>query len=320
MHDNQPIAPTSTTPYRKLKDYWHSRFGGRMQKISLCAGVTCPNRDGTLGTKGCLYCSNEAFIPGYCSPDAPLDEQIEQGLNFQSKRYSRAAGFLGYLQAYTNTYGPLDGLINNYETVLQHPRLSGLVIGTRPDCIPDSLLDWLRNAAKHKPIYIELGIESFSDDTLSAMNRGHCYQDAIDALERINEYEIPTGAHFLVGFPGEPWTMFFDSVDELNKLPIHSIKVHQLHVFKSTPLAQIYRQFPAKFSFPTKEDYFRKAAEWLTRLRPDIYIDRMFGDAPPQYVLNETWGIRMDRIVQEFDQYLQEIQCSQGSRYNLPSY
>ncbi|MGC9452764.1 MAG: TIGR01212 family radical SAM protein, partial [Oceanipulchritudo sp.] len=291
--------------YPKLKDYWRARFGGRVQKVSLHAGFTCPNRDGTLGVGGCSYCSNEAFIPGYCHAGTSLEEQIGQGLAFQRKRYPRAVGFLGYLQAYTNTHGPMEQLVEIYETVLAHPGLAGMVIGTRPDCLPDALLDWLVAANQRKPVYLELGIESFCDDTLRRMNRGHTFAQARDAVDRVAARGLPVGGHFLVGFPGEPWKRFFDAVELLNALPLHSVKVHQLHVFKGTSLARMYETDPSAFVFPSKEEYFAKAAEWLRRLRPDLYVDRIFGDAPLKYILSPAWGVRLDQLLREFEEYFQ---------------
>lgn len=299
--------------YRKLKDYWRERFGGRVQKISLHQGMTCPNRDGTLGTGGCLYCSNEAFTPAYCHTGDGLKTQINSGLAFQKKRYPRAVGFLGYLQAYTNTYGPMETLMETYKTVLEDDRLVGMVIGTRPDCLPDSLLDWLCEAAKEKTIYIELGIESFSDKVLEAMNRGHTFAQAEEAVHRVAERGLLVGGHFLVGFPGEPWSRFFDSVDKLNALPLHSVKVHQLHVFKGTPLANMFINNPEKFDFPDKDAYIERASKWITHIRPDLYIDRVFGDAPLKFIVNPAWGVRMDRIVAEFDKVIEQKGIRQGS-------
>lgn len=301
--------------YRKLKDYWNERMGGRVQKVSLHAGLTCPNRDGTLGRGGCLYCSNEAFTPGYCHGGADLREQMEMGLAFQRRRYPRAVGFLGYLQAYTNTYGALEELVPLYEQVLQHPQFAGLVIGTRPDCLPDKLLDWLAEQARHKAVYLELGIESFSDQTLAAMNRGHSFEQAREAVERVAARGIPVGGHFLVGFPGEPWRAFFEQADRLNRLPLHSVKVHQLHVFRNTPLANLYAAEPERFDFPSRVAYFTAAGEWLQRLRPDLLVDRLFGDAPLDRILNPTWGVRLDVLVREFDAWAESMDIQQGSRY-----
>ncbi len=312
-------ATEMTARYRKLKDYWRGRFGGRVQKVSLHAGMTCPNRDGSLGTGGCAYCSNEAFTPAYCHSGDSLEEQIEQGLAFQARRYPRAVGFVGYLQAYTNTYGPLEKLVGIYETILGHPGLSGLVVGTRPDCLPDSLLDYLQAAATRKPVYVELGIESMEDATLARMNRGHSHAQAVEGIQRVAAHGLPVGAHFLVGFPGEVWTRFFERVDEINALPLHSIKVHQLHVFKGTPLARQYLDHPEAFDFPRVEDYFEQLAGWLARLRPDLYIDRLFGDAPLKYILNPSWGIRLDVLVARFDAWLEQRGVSQGCRHRRAS-
>jgi radical SAM protein (TIGR01212 family) len=305
--------------YRKLKDYWQSMAGGRMQKISLHAGFSCPNRDGTIGYGGCHYCSNAAFTPAYCHSGDSIAEQIAAGIAFQRRRYPRAAGFLGYLQAYTNTHGPLEQLVDIYECVLGHPQLHGMVIGTRPDCLPEALLDWLAEAARRKPVYIELGIESFSNAVLAAMNRGHTIEQAEDAVARVAARGLPVGGHFLVGFPGEPWNAFFDQPDRINRLPLHSVKVHQLHVFKDTALARRYRERPQDFHFPAMDAYLRRAAGWLTRLRPELYIDRIVGDAPARFVINPGWGVRLDAVVRRFDQLLEQRDLRQGEAVAEPA-
>lgn len=305
--------------YRKMKDYWEGLAGGRLQKISLHAGFSCPNRDGTVGYGGCRYCSNEAFTPAYCHSGDSLDQQITAGIAFQRRRYPRAKGFLGYLQAYTNTHGPMEHLIETYETVINHPALTGLVIGTRPDCLPDALLEWLAEAARRKTIYIELGIESFSNEILRAMNRGHTIEVAEDALKRVRDHGLLAGGHFLTGFPGEPWVDFFEAVDRLNRLPLHSVKVHQLHVFKDTPLAAEYLLHPEAFQFPDKDSYLRKAADWLTRLRPDLYIDRIVSDAPAKFVLNPGWGLRLDVVNREFESLLEGWDLWQGAAFQEPA-
>lgn len=316
MYDLNATTSVRQARYRKLKDYWKAVEGGRVQKISLHAGRNCPNRDGSLGTGGCLYCSNEAFTPAYCRADMSLEQQIREGLAFQRRRYPRAVGFLGYLQAYTNTYGNTDVLKEIYRTVLAEPRLCGMVIGTRPDCLPDPLLDWLAEAAaRHgKHLYFEIGVESFSDAVLRTMNRGHTFAQSEEALARLAERGIRAGAHFLVGFPGENWRAFFEQVDRLNALPLHSVKVHQLQIYRDTPLAEWWRRRPEDFSFPDKEAYFAAAARWLQRLRPDLYVDRLFGDAPTRFTVRSGWNERLDAIVAQFDAYLETHDIRQGCK------
>lgn len=301
--------------YRKLKEYWEEVSGGRIQKISLHAGCSCPNRDGTIGFGGCHYCSNEAFTPGYCHEGLALEAQIAEGLAFQRRRYPRAAGFQGYLQAYTNSHGPLQQLIRQYSLVLDHPDLRGLIIGTRPDCLSDGLLDWLADPIRRERIYVEIGIESFSDAILKKMNRGHTFADAQLAVQRLRERGLLVGGHFLVGFPGESWTAFFERLDELNALDLHSVKVHQLHIFRETVLAEWYARRPDDFSFPSKEAYFEKAAQWLEGLNPQTYVDRLFGDAPHRFVVRTGWGERLDRIIAQFEAFLTVRGTHQGSRY-----
>ncbi|MFO7725786.1 MAG: TIGR01212 family radical SAM protein [Oceanipulchritudo sp.] len=304
--------------YRRLKDYWTALKGGRVQKVSLHAGFTCPNRDGTIGTGGCRYCSNEAFTPAYCHEAKSVEVQIEAGLSFQKRRYPRARGFLGYLQAYTNSHGPIEELTHLYGRILAHPELDGLIIGTRPDCLPDELLDWLQAADAQKPVYIELGIESFSNDILQRMNRGHTIEESEDALARIAARGLPAGGHFLLGFPGEQWESFFDNVARFNRLPLHSVKLHQLHVFRDTPLASYYANHPEAFRFPEKTAYLTAVAHWLTRISPELHIDRIAGDAPPGFAIGPSWGVRLDALGREFEALLEELDIHQGSGYLKP--
>jgi len=301
--------------YRRLKDYWTARKGGRIQKVSLHAGFSCPNRDGTIGFGGCRYCSNEAFTPAYCHQAGSLEEQIEAGLAFQKRRYPRARGFLAYLQAYTNSHGPLDELTRLYGRILAHPEIDGLIIGTRPDCLPNKLLDWLQAASERKPVYLELGIESFSNATLHRMNRGHTIEESEDALARIASRGLLAGGHFLIGFPGERWESFFEEVERFNRLPLHSVKLHQLHVFRDTPLAAYHANHPEAFHFPGKSAYLQAVARWLTRISPDLHIDRIAGDAPPKFTVGPSWGLRLDVLGREFEALLEELDIRQGSRY-----
>jgi radical SAM protein (TIGR01212 family) len=301
--------------YRRLKDYWWGLRGGRLQKVSLHAGFTCPNRDGTIGHGGCVYCSNEAFTPAYCHEANCLEEQITAGLAFMKARYPRARGFLGYLQAFTGSHACLEDLVALYERLLGHPGLCGLVIGTRPDCLPDPLLEWLARARNRRPVYLEIGIESFSDETLHRMKRGHTAAQAEDAVHRAASHGIPVGGHFLIGFPGEDWKAFFNEVERFNALPLHSVKLHQLQVFRDTPLAAYYRNHPEAFHFPEKGEYLEAVAAWLTRIRPDVHIDRIAGEAPPRHILNPSWNTRIDQLAREFEQLLDQKDIIQGEAF-----
>lgn len=301
--------------YSRLKDYWRARMGGRVQKVSLNIGCSCPNRDGRIGYGGCHYCSNAAFTPHYCHGDAAVEAQLAAGIAFQRQRYPRAVGFLAYLQAYTNSYGDADWLLETYGRILGYPGIVGLVIGTRPDCLEDRVLDWLAaRAAAGVPVYVEIGIESLRDATLAAMNRGHGRADSERALARLAAAGIPAGGHFLLGFPGEDWRDFFTPTVAawLNRMPLHSIKLHPLQVYKGTTMAEWYRRDPERFCFPELGAYLSHLAEWIQWLRVDLHIDRIAGEAPARLVERSGWGLRIDIVNRRFEALLAERNAWQG--------
>ena len=214
-------------PYRDFSDFLAEHFSGKMQKISINAGFSCPNRDGTVGTGGCTYCNNRTFNPDYCSPRLSVSEQLEEGKRFFARKYPEMR-YLAYFQAYTNTHGDIEHLRSLYEEALGVSGVEGIIIGTRPDCMPDALLDYLEKLAKRTFVLVEYGAESSHDVTLQCINRCHTWAQTVDAVTRTAPRGIHVGLHMILGLPGESVEMMLDSVDALSALPIATVKFHQL--------------------------------------------------------------------------------------------
>ena len=223
------------------------QFGGRVQKLAIDAGFTCPNRDGTKGRGGCTYCNNRAFNPSYCLPEKPVKQQILEGMDFHRSRYRRAVAYLAYFQAFSNTYAPFDRLKDLYMEALSCEGVAGLVIGTRPDCIDGHILDFLARLNEKYFITIEYGIESCFDDTLRRINQGHDFATAVEAIELTAGRGIRTGGHMIIGLPGETREMILQSADILSDLPLHSLKFHQLQIVRGTRIAHDFNDHPEDY-------------------------------------------------------------------------
>lgn len=301
---------------RRFNSYadWFARlFGGRVQKVSINAGFTCPNRDGTLGTGGCTYCNNEAFIPAYCTPEKSVTEQIEQGITFHRNRYRRAANFIAYFQAYTNTYAGTERLISLYDEALNHPAVTGIVIGTRPDCVSAELLDRLAVMARDYFIMIEYGIESVHDETLIRINRGHNYASAEKAVRETAARGLNVGAHLIFGLPGENHSMLEESAEIISSLPLTSIKIRQLQLIRGTVMAEEFKMNPGDFDLFTLEEYIDLVIAFTERLSPGIMIDRISGEAHPRLLDDpRDWHMRSNEIFRLFEQRLEERETWQG--------
>ena len=303
---------TAAGRYRKI-------YGERLQKLVLDAGFSCPNRDGTLGTGGCTYCDNAAFHPGYSTPGKTLFQQIDEGIWFHHRRYPKVRHYLAYFQAYSNTYGPLERLKGLYEEALSHPSVVGLVIGTRPDCIDETKLDYLSHLAEKKVVVLEYGIESCYDATLLRINRGHDFECARRAVEMTAERGIDVGAHFILGLPGETREMLLDQCTTISSLPLTSVKFHQLQIVKGTRMEAEYASHPDEFLRLGLDDYIDFMVDILERLRPDVYIERIAGEVPPRFVRETPWGlIRNDGILKLLDKRLEERDTYQSIKYTDP--
>lgn len=299
--------------FNSYANYFRRRFGGRIQKLSIDAGFTCPNRDGRRGRGGCTFCNAAAFTPSYCSPTKSVTQQIGEGIAFHARRYAGAQRYLAYFQSYTNTYAPFGRLQSLYEEALAHPQVEGLVIGTRPDCIDDRLLDYLAGVASSHYVAVEYGIESVYDATLAAVNRGHDFACAERAVRRTAERGIPVGGHFILGLPGETDEQLLAGVDRINALPLTTIKFHQLQLFRATPMAAQYAADPSAFRFRTVEEYLDLVVAILRRLRPDLVVERFASEAPPRFLCGPTWGkLRNERLWGMLEKRLSLLDTFQG--------
>ncbi|ASB50779.1 TIGR01212 family radical SAM protein [Alkalitalea saponilacus] len=303
-----------TRRYNDFGTYIRKKFNGRVQKISIHAGFTCPNRDGSKGIGGCTFCNNETFKPSYCQSSMSIFDQVEKGIKFFSQRYP-ATRFLAYFQAYTNTYGELNDLINTYEQALSHPDVTGLIIGTRPDCLPDGLIHYLSDLSKRSYVVVELGVESTSDLTLQNINRGHDYQSTIDAVHKLVDVGIPVGAHLILGLPGESREMMLKHAESVSKLPVTYLKIHQLQYVKGSHLGQLYFSKPENFKVFELNEYIELVVDFLELVRPDIVVERFASQAPHELLLAPRWGLKNFEIVHKVEQRMEERETWQGRLY-----
>ena len=298
--------------------YFRRVFGHRMQKVTINAGFSCPNRDGKISTGGCTFCDNAAFTPSYCDSAKSITQQIDEGIEFHRKRYRTAQQYLAYFQSFSNTYAPLERLRECYDEALAHPDIAGIVVGTRPHCVDEQKLDYFAELSRKKYVTIEYGVESCYDETLRRINRGHDFATAERAIRMTAERGIHCGAHFILGLPGESDEMLIEQVERINALPLTTIKFHQLQLFRGTPLAREWDEHPERFRFWTIEEYLDLFVEILRRLRPDIVVERFAGEAPPRYHHTEGWGlVRNEQLLAMLDKRLEQRGVHQGDIFNI---
>jgi radical SAM protein (TIGR01212 family) len=278
--------------YLEFTDYLRTRFPAfKVQKISLDAGFTCPNRDGAKGRGGCTYCNNRTFNPGYCDNRQSVTRQLQEGIRFFSRKYPDMK-YIAYFQAYTNTYDKIENLRLKYEEALHHNDVAGIIIATRPDCVSGELLDYLQELNRRTFVMVEYGIESPSEETLRRINRGHTYEEAKDAVVRTAERQIPVGAHIILGLPGETTAQILRHAATISELPLTSVKLHQLQIIRETAMATEYEAFPERFRLFTVDEYIDLIAEFIDRLRPDIHIDRFVSQSPRELLVAPDWGLK----------------------------
>jgi uncharacterized protein len=278
-------------------------FGGRVQKLSVNAGFTCPNRDGSKSNKGCDYCNNNTFRPGYCEPDKSVTQQIDEGVRRFKLKYPEAR-FLAYFQSFSNTYGHVDLLDRIYSEALSHPVIDGLVIGTRPDCVDDEVLDLIAEKGKSTFVTIEYGIESTLDRTLERINRQHTYDDTIAAVKKTKARNIHTGGHMILGLPGESKEDMLQHAGRVSELQIDTLKLHQLQIVKNTTFAAEYRKNPEDFELFELGDYIDFAVDFLELLSPDIKVERFVNQSPSTMLIAPTWGMKNYQIVDKIEKRL----------------
>jgi radical SAM protein (TIGR01212 family) len=277
--------------YRYFGDFLSTIFPYKVQKISVNAGFTCPNRDGTKGFGGCTYCNNQTFSPGYAATGKSVTQQLEEGVGFFAGKYPDMK-YLAYFQAYTNTYDTVERLLDCYREALSFHNVEGLVIGTRPDCMPDRLLDELETIAKKHFLLIEYGIESTDNRTLQLINRCHTFEDAVETIERTHRRGIYCGTHLILGLPGESRETMLTHADRISSLPLTTVKIHQLQLIRGTAMERQYRENPGQFHFFTVEEYIDLCADFVRRLNPDFYIERFISQSPPELLVLPGWGLK----------------------------
>lgn len=300
--------------YNDFSTYFRNLFQERVQKVSIDAGFTCPNRDGTKGVGGCTYCNNKTFKPTYCNLKSSVTTQVIHGVEFFAKKY-KSMKFLAYFQAYTNTYAPLDDLKQLYEEALQHPKIVGLVISTRPDTVTVELLDYLQELSEKVYVMVEFGLESHLDRTLESINRGHTFAESVWALEETAKRGINNCVHMILGLPGESRDELLEQAKVISNLPIKNLKLHQLQIHKHTLLEKQFEQNPESFKLYTAEEYIELAVDYLEFLNPEIIVERFVSQAPADMLVAPKWGLKNFEFVAKVEKRLKVRDTWQGRMY-----
>ena len=300
--------------YNDYPTFFKTLFEERVQKLSIDGGFTCPNRDGSKGVGGCSFCNNESFNPDYCRAVRGITEQIDEGIRFFARKY-KGQRYLAYFQAYSNTYAPLDVLKLRYEEALAHPMISGLVIGTRPDVVSEEILDYLEELAQRYYVCVEYGVESVNDTVLHQVNRGHDFAASVDAICRTAEMGIAVGAHMILGLPGENREMILSHADKMSRLPLDTIKLHQLQLILHTRMAAEYKSNPNDFHLYDVDEYIDLAIDFAERLSPHIAIERFVSQSPAELLIAPNWGIKNYEFTARLLKRMKERDTWQGKLF-----
>ena len=302
---------TERKRYREFGDFLCERFPFKAQKIAINAGFTCPNRDGSKGRGGCTYCNNQTFNPSYCQTDKSVADQLAEGVRFFSRKYPEMR-YLAYFQAYTSTYGEQERLERLYEEALSYPGVVGLVIGTRPDCMPDRLLDYLACLSEQVLVLVEYGVESTLDRTLRRINRGHDFAEAEEAIRRTAARGIAVGAHLILGLPGESRDEILGHADRLSELPLTTLKLHQLQLIRHTRMALEFERQPEDFHLFTVDEYIDLVIDFIERLDPAIALERFVSQSPKELLIAPDWGLKNYEFTARVNRRLAERDSWQG--------
>lgn len=287
-----------------------------MQKVSLNAGFSCPNRDGTIGYGGCTYCNNEGFNPSYCDSEKPIPEQLDKGIDFLKKRYKKASKFIAYFQAYTNTYGPVELLEKKYNEALAHKDIVGISVGTRPDCVDEEKLDLLKKLSEKYFVFLELGVESCYNDTLERINRGHTFEQSRKAIQLAAERDLHITAHLIFGLPGESRQQMLAQAKIISELPITGIKFHQLQIISGTKVAEQYFSNTEQFDLFEMDEYIEFITAFTERLAPWIFIERFCGETPPRFNMGKRWEkTKYDQVLKRIEEKLEQKNTWQGKYF-----
>lgn len=301
--------------YNDFPSFLRKHFPYKVQKISINAGFTCPNRDGRTGYGGCTYCNNQTFNPDYCRTEKSIAQQLEEGKRFFAYKYPQMK-YLAYFQAYTNTYGELEILKRKYEEALAVEDVVGLVIGTRPDCMPDALLHYLEELNKKTFLLVEYGIESCNDETLHRINRGHTFRTTQETVERTAACGILTGGHVILGLPGERHDDLVKQATTLSHLPLTTLKMHQLQLIRGTRMATEYERCPLEFHLFDVDEYIALVIDYVEHLRPDLVLERFLSQSPKELLLAPDWGLKNYEFNHRLQKRMKELGAYQGRRYS----
>lgn len=291
--------------YTDFGQWLTNQLGQKVQKISVNAGFTCPNRDGTVGTGGCTYCNNQTFNPSYCATEKTITQQLEEGKQFFARKYPTMK-YLAYFQAYTNTYSSFDTLREKYEEALRVEDVVGIVIGTRPDCVSEELLDYLAELHKRSFVLVEYGIESTDDSILRDINRGHTFAQTQWAVCQTAQRGIPVGGHIILNLPRTHTIPHYIEMEaeRLSALPITTLKIHQLQLIRGTIMAEEYEQHPERFRLYTVDEYIDLVIEFISHLRPDIVLERFVSQSPQSLLAVPGWGLKNHEFTAKLRQKL----------------
>jgi hypothetical protein len=301
--------------FNAYSDYFRREYGERVQKITINAGFTCPNRDGKVGWGGCTFCDNRAFNPSYKDAHTSVTEQIKKGMEFHKKRYRKAKRYLAYFQAFSNTYADLEHLQKLYQEALSVPEVMGIVVGTRPDCVDEEKLDYFAELATRCHLVLEYGLESMLNHTLIRVNRGHDVEKSRWAVEETARRGIHVGGHLILGLPGEQRSDYLRTARELADWPLDSVKFHQLQLIKGTSMAREFENKPEDFPSFTMEEYLDLMLEIVELLPPRLVIERIAGELTPGMGLRDGWGLRYDGVLKAFEKLQEEKDSWQGKKF-----
>ena len=300
--------------YNDFGTWIRARFPFKVQKISIDAGFTCPNRDGRTGTGGCTYCDNRTFNPTYCNRRKTVSEQLEEGKAFFARKYPEMR-YLAYFQAYTNTYAPVSSLATMYEEALCTENVVGIVIGTRPDCINEALLDYLKTLSRRTFVLIEYGIETANNTTLRRINRGHTFECTQRAIEMTHRRGILVGGHIILGLPGEDAAESIRQAPIISSLPLDILKIHQMQIIRGTVLAREYARKP--FHIYNVDEYIQLIIDYIARLRKDLILERFVSQSPADLLIAPKWGLKNYEFTNRLVNRMKKIGAFQGMKYHL---
>ena len=310
-----PLPFTRQQRYYPFSRFLKERFGSRVYRVTIDAGFTCPNVDGTVAVGGCVFCDNRSFSPNRRLPRSSITEQVQRGVAILGKRYGTNR-FIAYFQAATNTYAPVEKLKRLYDEALEHPQIVGLAIGTRPDCVPDPVLDLVQTYARTRYVCLELGLQSMHDRSLDWMNRGHHFAAFVDAVQRSQGRGLDLCAHVILGIPGESREDMLATADALAALPINAVKIHNLHVVRDTPLARWYEAGEVRML--ERDEYVSLVCDFLERLPQHLVIHRLNGDAPPDYLVAPLWCLDKPALLRAIHEELERRDSWQGKQFTSP--